>query len=230
MNSTRRSVLRTGCGLFVFGSLAGCVGDSSPGGSGTDTGTGTQTPAGSASPENTAVDTDSKQATTTEHETTQPTTTPQGTEIRNGTINVTPTSGTTAVNRGCNGARGLIFKSYSRGKVRATRQSVVVGGFNLGPNAHVILVAYEGDTVLGTAEMHVPGNVGGVVVDGKSIPLKKPLTGEHTIRVVMYADPDGNGKFDPANATPCRHEGAVIQAGPETIDFSDFAPGTSTMP
>lgn len=213
MTSTRRSVLRIGCGSFVFGSLAGCVGDSSLGGSGTDTGTGTRTSAGSASPENTAVDTDTERPTITEHETTQ------------------PTNGTTVVTRSCSGARGLLFKPHKRnGAIVWNRHSVQVGGFSLGSNAHVILVVYEGDTVLGTTEMHVPGNVGGVVVDGTSIPLEKSLTGEHTIRVVMYADPDGNGKFDSANATPCRHEGAVIQAGPETIDFSDFAPGTSTMP
>src|SRR5699024_1158055 len=147
------------------------------------------------------------------------------------TTDGTPTNRTNVVNRGCSGARDLLFKPHKRnGEIVWNRHSVQVGGFSLGPNAHVILVVYEGDTVLGTVEMHVPGNVGGVVVDGKSIPLKKPLTGEHTIRVVMYADPDGDGKFDPANATPCRHEGAVIQAGPETIDFGDFAPGTSTMP
>jgi hypothetical protein len=217
MAPTRRSALRSGCGLVAFGSLAGCVGDSSS--SESNAGTGTRRPAGPASPENTAVDTDTE----------QPTTTPQGTETRNGTINVTPTNGTTAVNRGCNGARGLLFKPHKRnGMTLWNRHSVQVGGFSLGPNANVLLVVYEDDTVLGTAELHAPDVT--MVVDAMSIPLKKPLTGEHTIRVVMYADSDGDGNFDPANATPCRYEGEVIQAGPETFDFSEFAPGTSTTP
>ena len=152
MTSTRRSVLRIGCGSFVFGSLAGCVGDSSLGGSGT--GTGTRTSAGSASPENTAVDTDTERPTTTEHETTQPTTTPQGTETRNGTIDVTPTSETTSVNRSCSGAKGLSFKPRS-GMIKWNRRSVPVS-YSLGPNTNVRLVVYEDDIVLGTTDVDAP--------------------------------------------------------------------------
>ena len=69
---------------------------------------------------------------------------------------------------------------------------------------------------------------GALIHEPRLIILDEPLTGEHTIRVVMYADRDGDGEFDPASATPCRYEGEVVQAGPETVDFSAFPSSTTT--
>ena len=208
MTPTRRAVLRAGGGVLAGGLLAGCVDDSSGGGGGPDTmATAESTPSGPWTVTGRA-DNSTTRSTETQESTSSET-----------------TPGTTRANRGCNGARALAFKPRGGGGIRWDRQSVLVS-YSLGPNAHILLVAYEGDTIRGMRERHSPGV--GSVTDLDSIRLDEPLTGEHTIRVVMYADPDGDGKFDPASATPCRYESEVVQAGPETIDFSRFPAGTST--
>ncbi|RJT03422.1 hypothetical protein D3261_10990 [Halococcus sp. IIIV-5B] len=130
---------------------------------------------------------------------------------------------TTTVNHSCEGARDLSFYALDN-PPSWTRQTVYVA-YSLETNANVVLVVFEGDTVLGSEGYRSPD--GGVAVDGQPIRLNEPLTGEHTIRAVMYADP-GDGEFDPGSATPCRYEGEVVQTGPETIDFGSFASSTTT--
>lgn len=83
-----------------------------------------------------------------------------------------------------------------------------------------LFVVYENETILGTSHVAVGEN--GLTADGDTIQLNERLSGEHTIRVVLYADSDGNGSFDPSTDTPCQTDGDPIQAGPRTINFSKF--------
>lgn len=132
--------------------------------------------------------------------------------------------------RACNGARGIGFYGLgTRFEDRVWGPSRVTVAFGLGAGAHVLLVVYEGDEVLGTAQSTAP-SYGGAAVDGQPIPLNTTLSGEHTIRVVMYGDTNQNGQFDPETAMPCRYEGDVIQTEPKTIDFSKFSDNTTATP
>jgi hypothetical protein len=132
--------------------------------------------------------------------------------------------------RACNGARGISF--YGLGtqfEDQVWGPGRVTVAFGLGAGAHVLLVVYEDNEVLGTAQATAP-SYGGASVDGQPIPLETTLSGEHTIRVVMYGDVNQDGQFDAKTATPCRYEGDVIQTEPRTIDFSKFADSpTSTI-
>jgi hypothetical protein len=208
MTPTRRTVLRAGGGVLAGGLLAGCLDDSS--GEADDPGTTVTTGSTASEP-----------WTVTERVRDPPPTTRLA--VTQGSTSGETTPEPTAVNRGCNGGRYLSFYALDN-RPNWTRQTVYVA-YSLDANANVVLIVFEGDTVLGSEEYRSPA--GGVAVDGRPIRLDEPLTGEHTIRAAMYADPRA-GEFDPASATPCRHEGEVVQAGPKTIDFSLFASGTST--
>ena len=95
-------------------------------------------------------------------------------------------------------------------------------GYTLPPNASVFFVAYEDDTVLGVTHATNFDPDYAIASDGDVIGLKTALEGTHTIRVVAVADVNRNGEFDPATDVPCRSNGALAQAGPETIDFDRF--------
>ena len=158
---------------------------------------------------------------------TDPTATPTGPATESTTATAEPAQRT---ERACNGARGIGFYGLeTQFEDQVWGPSRVTVAFGLGAGAHVLLVVYEGDEVLGTAEATAPSD-GGIAVDGQPIPLQTMLSGEHTIRVVMYGDVNRDGQFDPETATPCRYEGDVIQTKPKTIDFSEFSDDTTVTP
>lgn len=165
MTSTRRALLRAGGGVLAGGLLAGCIDDSTSEGESADTAaTPEPTPSGPWTVTGRANDS-----------------TTRSTGTRRSTSGET-TPGTTAVNRGCNGARYLSF--YPSDRRGWTRQTIYVA-YSLRSGANVALVVFEGETALGTEDFSSPG---GAAVDGQPIRLDEPLIGEHTIRVVMYAD------------------------------------------
>ncbi|MFB6184187.1 MAG: hypothetical protein ABEI96_06490 [Haloarculaceae archaeon] len=92
-------------------------------------------------------------------------------------------------------------------------------GYTLTANASVFFVAETNGTVLGTTHAGTQGLNYGVTADGDAIALDRNLTGRHRIRVVAYADADGNGEFDAETDTPCRTDGDVV-ATQQTINFS----------
>ena len=150
---------------------------------------------------------------------TDPAATPTGPATESTTATAEPAQRT---ERACNGARGISFYGFEtqfEDRVWGPRRVSVA--FGLGAGAHVLLVVYEGNEVLGTAQATAP-SYGGASVDGQPIPLETTLSGTNTIRVVMYGDTNQNGQFDTKTATPCRYEGDVIQTEPRTIDFSNF--------
>lgn len=95
-------------------------------------------------------------------------------------------------------------------------------GYTLPPNASVFFVAYEDDTVLGVTHARNGDPDYAIASDGDEIHLETALEGTHTIRVVAIADVNRNGEFDPGTDVPCHSNGALAQAGPETIDFDRF--------
>lgn len=207
----RRTFLAGTTGGFAL--LVGCIADQ-PSGTANDTTVGTS-PKLSSAP-------DTVKPTTKPIVTTELTPTPTGSVTGSTTV----TSGVPQVERACNGARYLSF--YGLGtpfEDQVWGPSRVTVAFSLGAGAHISLVVYEDDIVLGTTQATAPGD-GGVVVDGKLIPLDTTLSGKHTIRVVMYGNVNRDGQFDSETATPCRHEGRIVQAGPKTIDFSSFSENT----
>lgn len=130
----------------------------------------------------------------------------------------------------CNGARGIGFYGLrTRFEDKVWGPSTVSVSFGLGAGAHVLLVVLENDTVLGMTQARAPNDVG-MTSDGTLIPLNTKLTGEHTIRVVMYPNIDKGNRLDPGEATPCQYEGSAIQTEPTTIDFSRFSETTSAAP
>ncbi|MDX1658972.1 MAG: hypothetical protein R3343_09150 [Nitriliruptorales bacterium] len=84
-----------------------------------------------------------------------------------------------------------------------------------------ILVAFEDEQVLGTDHVSISGDHA-VSADGAVLNLDEPLSGEHTVTVVVYADSNDNGSFDPDADRPCASDGDLVQAGPTTIDFDRF--------
>lgn len=95
-------------------------------------------------------------------------------------------------------------------------------GYTLSGDA--LLVAFEDGAVL--AWRHVGVESGRTITaDGDVLQLERPLSGEHTIRVVLYRDLDDDRTFDPDVDEPCR---PVTQAGPRTIDFDRFTDGDPT--
>lgn len=95
-------------------------------------------------------------------------------------------------------------------------------GSALPPSSHVFLVVFENDTALGirnesTGPDPGHGDAGIIWLDGN-------LTGNHTVRVDMYVDADGDGQFARDVDHLCRNErGDVVRAGPRTFNFSAFA-------
>ncbi|MFC7137970.1 hypothetical protein ACFQRB_19010 [Halobaculum litoreum] len=61
-----------------------------------------------------------------------------------------------------------------------------------------------------------------LAADGDSIALAEAFDGRHAVRVVRYADTNGNGGFDPGVDAPCADGDGVEQAGPAVVDFDRF--------
>ena len=127
----------------------------------------------------------------------------------------------------CNGVRSISFHGLESDTAdELWGPSTVRVAFALGAGANVRLVVLEGDTVLGTTLIPPPD--GAIVFDGQPIPLDTDLSGDHTIRVVVYPHSGESNGFDIERTTPCRHEGDVVQTEPTTIDFDRFSPNTSS--
>ena len=123
----------------------------------------------------------------------------------------------------CNGVESLTFHSVG---TDLWDSSTVRVAFTIGPSAHIRLVVFENNTVLGTTQVKSPDE-GVMEVDGQPIPLDTDLSGEHTIRVVAYPATAEDGQFNAQEMTPCRNQGKV-QTGSATIDFGEFPEGTNT--
>jgi hypothetical protein len=97
--------------------------------------------------------------------------------------------------------------------------NVNVGFYSPG-DVDAFFVVLENDSILGI-ERWSEGKA--VHVDGSTITLDQRLAGNHTIRVVAYADSNGDGEFHRGTDRPCYHQGTRDQAGPTTFNFSSFA-------
>ena len=93
-------------------------------------------------------------------------------------------------------------------------------GYTLPPASDALLVAFEGETVLGSVHVSNTNSEHAQATDGHRVPLGEPLDGTHDIRVVAFQDSDGDGQFDPETDAPCRgDDGDLVMTGPERIDF-----------
>lgn len=97
-------------------------------------------------------------------------------------------------------------------------------GGGIPAQASLFYVVYENETMLGLS--HVKTDGGGVGT-GATIRLESQLRGNHTIRIEVYEDTDGDGEFDPATDRPVRNGDGLVRAGPQTFNFSAFAGGRS---
>ena len=132
-----------------------------------------------------------------------------------------------SVDRACNGATWIAFYALdSPVENRIWDSESVVVGFDLSAGAHVLLVAYENDSIRGVRPYSTDR---GVHVDGLRIPLDHRLSGNHTVRVVMYGDVNQNEQFDADRDVPCQHEGEVIQTQPRTLNFSSFTTNSTAL-
>lgn len=123
----------------------------------------------------------------------------------------------------CNGVESLTFHSIG---TDLWDSSTVRVAFTIRSGAHIRLVVFENNTVLGTTQVKSPDE-GVMEVDGQPIPLDTDLSGKHTIRVVAYPATAEDGQFNAQEMTPCRNQGKV-QTGSATIDFGEFPEGTNT--
>jgi hypothetical protein len=79
--------------------------------------------------------------------------------------------------------------------------------------------------MLGMSQASAPEN-SAMDDDGMPVPLNQKLSGEHTLRAVMYPKIGTTEQFDAEGATPCKFEGEPVQTGPTTIDFERISEGT----
>lgn len=129
--------------------------------------------------------------------------------------------------RVCEGAWGRLWGLDGEMAGRHWTPASIRLGFTI-PAGEAIFVVYEAATILGTS--HVAAGEHGITADGHPIQLNQRLAGEHTIRVVLFADSDGNGVFDGSTDTACQADGDPVQAGPRTINFSKFGEHTTQTP
>ncbi len=101
----------------------------------------------------------------------------------------------------------------------------VVIGYTAPANASLLFVVFEDGNAIGTTHVTTTNLDHAVVADGDGIPLDRPASGSHTIRVGAYADTNGNGEFDAGTDRPCRTDGEPVEAGPRRINFSAFDAG-----
>lgn len=127
----------------------------------------------------------------------------------------------------CNGGIYLDFYALDDTADQMWDPDTVRVAFGVGPGAQVRLVVFEDDTVLGMNQAFAPED-SAMDDDGLPIDLNKKLSGEHTIRAVMYPRIGMKEQFDAKEATPCQYEGKPVQTEPTTIDFSEFSEGTPT--
>ena len=127
----------------------------------------------------------------------------------------------------CGGVNEISF--YALGEIgnKIWRRNTVWVDFNREASAQVRLVVLENDTVLGMTQTERPAD-NNTSSGGEPITLRTKLSGEHTIRVVVYPATGEGDQFDPEEATPCQHEGSIVQPGSTTIDFSRFSESTSS--
>ncbi|SEV99584.1 hypothetical protein [Halobacterium jilantaiense] len=134
-----------------------------------------------------------------------------------------PQSGTpTPVQDGC--PSGLAFYGLgSPGDYGWSTDEVAVG-YTLPADSSALLVVLEDETVLGTTKVSNTNPDYAVAADGDTVVLDDPLRGSHEIRVVAYADSDGDGEFDAGTDAPCHSDGGeLVMTGPEVVDFDELA-------
>lgn len=95
-------------------------------------------------------------------------------------------------------------------------------GYTVPANASVFFVAFEEGNVIGTTHVTTQDRGHGVTADGDVIPLDRPASGSHMIRVGAYADTNDNGRFESGTDQACRSDGHPVEAGPRRINFSTF--------
>jgi hypothetical protein len=127
----------------------------------------------------------------------------------------------------CNGGIYLDFYALDDGTDGFWDSDTVSVAYGVGPGAHVRLVVFEDDTVLGMNEDFAPEN-SSLDMDGLTIQLNKKLSGKHTLHAVMYPKIGMTEQFTVDEATPCQYEGEAVQTEPTTIDFSKFSEDTPT--
>jgi|AntRauMinimDraft_4_1070384.scaffolds.fasta_scaffold00024_92 hypothetical protein len=132
-------------------------------------------------------------------------------------------SGTpTPVRDGC--PSGLAFYGLGNPGDFGWSTNEVAVGYTLPADSTALLVVLEDETVLGTVQVSNTNSDYAVAADGDTVLLDEPLAGSHEIRVVAYADSDGDGEFDASTDAPCHgDDGTLVTTGSETVDFDDLA-------
>jgi hypothetical protein len=97
-----------------------------------------------------------------------------------------------------------------------------VVGYTLDPDASVFLVAYVDGEVAGVEHETNAGSDYPVAVDGQPIALEESLTGEHSVRVVVHQDVNGNGEFDAGTDHACTYDGTLVATDERAIDYDRF--------
>jgi hypothetical protein len=103
--------------------------------------------------------------------------------------------------------------------------STVRVSYRLPANTDIFLVAYVDGEIAGVSFDADLGN-GSYHVDGLGVDLRREFTGPHLVQVVVYTDRDLNRQFDPSTDRPCLTNGTVLQAGPSTLNFSQYETDT----
>ena len=91
-------------------------------------------------------------------------------------------------------------------------------GYTLPGESSVFFVVYEHGEILETQHARNDAEHA-LTADGDRVTLDKPLSGEHTLNVVIHKDIDEDGTFDPAVDAACTNDGELVQTGQATIDF-----------
>lgn len=136
------------------------------------------------------------------------------------TLSATNTTNTVnSTNMECGHASVSYWGSNGSVEREAWTQNTLRLKYALPANVSVFFVAYENDTVLGIKHITTESSV---AADGDTFTLNTQLSGTHTVNVKLYEDTNRNGDFDPDVDTVCRHNGAIVQTGTKTLNFSAF--------
>jgi hypothetical protein len=147
---------------------------------------------------------------TTDDPTTEPTTDPSDT-----------TDGFETTN--CTAIEGVSFYGLSGSAAdHIWSPSSAVVGYSLDPDASVFLVAYVDGEVAGVEHETNAGTDYPVAVDGQPIAFDESLTGEHSVRVVVHKDVNGNGEFDAGTDHACTYDGTLVATDERAIDYDRF--------
>ena len=88
-------------------------------------------------------------------------------------------------------------------------------------NSSIFLVTYIDGEVAGSVYQSNTDN-NGIYYDGLQLELDTTFSDEHTVQIAVHRDENGNEQFESDIDRACVNNSSIVQAGPETLNFSQY--------